>query len=255
MTSITMFPVKLIYDLASRPTPKPHELDDEIDRLLYLKSADEPTFLETPEESKASVLDIEVATQWMRRRFEPALLLLLLGPDNYYTSKKELAEMEQYQNVVDKLFRAIFLEKHAKRRIDGLCFDDLEQVSTSRAIVKLKKTLAYLAGHLEKAEKEPETTLLGTKAYTQADIALYNYLKRIFVGKYSDSGLKSHLKNSETLIEFMKGYTRRNKRIIDVLSRDPFDDNSDNGNLLADMVKPAVIAVSIFMFYLWRNNN
>lgn len=248
-----MFPVKLIYDLTSRPTPRNDELDEEIDRLLYLKTAEEPNHLEPAKGRDANAaLDSEVVTQWIRRRFEPALLLLLLGSDNYHKAKAELTKMERYKNFVDNLFRTIFLEKHSKRRIEGLCFDDLEQVNVSRATVKLKKTLTFLAEHLQHNSSD-KLTLFGTDAYTQADIVLYSYLKRILVGKHIDSGLKSHVRLSEALIRFMQRYASKNTRVIDITSRDPSEDDTEENSLLADMTKPAVVAASIIMFYLWRN--
>lgn len=248
-----MFPVKLIYDLTSHPTPKNDELDEEIDRLLYLKTAEEPNHLEPAKGRDPNfALDSEVVRKWLRRRFEPALLSLLLGHDNYQVTKGELVKMDSYKNFVEYLFRAIFLEKHAKNRVNGLCFDDLDQMNTPQSVVRLKKTLTFLANHLEH-NSSAKLTLFGTDAYTTADIALYCYLKRTIVGRHNDFGLKSHVRLSDALIKFMQRYASKNTHVIDITTRDPSEDDIEESSLLADITKPAVIVAGVIMFYLWRN--
>lgn len=245
---------KFIYDLYHHPEPKEEELDDEIDRLLLTKSVEEPNYLAKDQQDALSLLDSQVISFWLRRKFEPALVLMLLdSDDNYRLAKSELVLMERYRTHVEKWFRANFVARHAFRRIRELCFDDTDSLKLPKLIVNVKKTLTFLSNHLE--SNHPQTlTLQGTDAYTSADIALYNYLKRIVVGKYKDSGLKTHVRLCDPLVKFMSRFAAKNTHVIDVSVDDPLNDDCEKSSLLRDITKPAVVALGVMFFFLWRTS-
>lgn len=249
-----MFVSKFVYDLTGRVEPSKDELDKDIDRLLFLESIESPDYLLKPDERDLIHLDSEVLRNWIKRRFEPALLLLLLEHEaNQYLSKSELTKMDTYDTLVDKYFRYDFVKRRASQRVKDICFDNPNQLDISNAVTKLKRTLTLLSVHLE--ENGTNFTLFGTDMYTQADVTLYNYLKRIVVGKYKDLGLKSHVKLCEPIKEFMHRYATKNPRIIDVSSEDPLDNEQEPKSLLADMTKPAIVALLFIGFYIWRRDH
>lgn len=246
-----MLAIKFIYDLLGRPAPRNEELEDEIERLLYLKGVGEPSLVESFDETTSqlghSKLDAEVFTDWIKRRFEPALILVLLDTeDNYQYAKSELAKMKGFEGQVDRVLRASFTRRHAIQRIREMCFDDPANLKIPQVIDRLKRTLTFLSKHLE--QRSPiNLTLLDTNAYTVADITLYSYLKRIIVGRYRDFGLKSHVKLCDTLIAFMEQFRKRNPRLGDIP-----DDDPEKPSLVADIAKPAVVAAIFVIFYIWR---
>lgn len=253
-----MLATKFVYDLLGRPAPKDEELEDEIERLLYLRGVGEPNHIESFDETSnrdhhldtaPSKLDAEVFKEWIKRRFEPALILLLLdSEDNYYYAKSELVKMKGYETQVDKLLRVNFTRRHAIQRIREMCFDDPVNLKVPQVVDRLKRTLTFLSRHLE--QRSPANlTLLNTNAYTVADVTLYSYLKRIVVGRYRDFGLKSHVKLCDTLLAFMQEFRRKNPRVGSIP-----DDGPEKPSLVSDIAKPAVVAAIVVMFYLWRKS-
>lgn len=246
-----MFLSKFIYDLLGHPKPDASQLNDDIDRLLFLQGVETPDYLYKLDERDSKGLDSEVLSHWIRRRFEPALLLLLLtSEDNHHLVKSELIKMESFQNRVDRFFRYDFVHNHATQRVKELCSDNINYLKINVAILRLKKTITFLAKHIE--HNGPNLTLLGTDTYTPADVILYNYLKRILVGKYKDMGLKSHVRLCDSIIKFMSRYAKKNRYVIDVSSEDPLANPKEENTLIADMAKPVVIALSVILFYVWR---
>lgn len=247
-----MLAIKFVYDLLGRSAPNPDDLEEEIDRLLYLKGVGEPSHLESLDETSSrghpTNLDAEVFRYWIMRRFEPALILLLLDSEtnNYHYVKSELAKMKGYNNLVDRFLRVNFAKRHAMQRIKEICFDDTENLKIPQVIDKLKRTLTFLSKHLEQ-NSPSNLTLLNTNAYTVADLTLYSYLKRILVGRYKDFGLKTHVKLCEPLVAFMQRYLSKNPRTEKI-----GEDEPESPSLVSDMAKPGIVAAIFVLFFLWR---
>lgn len=249
-----MFAIRFIYDLAGVPKPKDDELEDEIERLFYLKTAEVPNYLVNTEGRDALAnLDSEILNSWLVKKFTTAFILLLIDqPDNKYASRQELAKMERYNaTVVDKFFRSRFLERYAKRRVRETYFADSDIATLDHSVKDLKRTLTFISEHLEHNSSE-HMTLLGTDPYTTADVSLYCFLKRIMIGKYRDLGLGYHLKLCDPLIRFMRRYATKNIGVIDVSAGDPLASRESNSSLVSDLVKPAIVGVGFILFYLWR---
>lgn len=247
-----MLASRFIYDLTGLPKPKDEELDEEIDRLLYIKTAETPNYLVSPDSrDQVATLDSEIVSLWLTKKFKTTLILLLLNHgDNKYLARQELAKMERYNTLADKYLRARFVESHAMKRVREAYFADIDIPTLQHAITDLKRTLTFISEHLERNSSE-FTTLLGTDAFTAADVTFYNFLKRIFVGKYKDFGLESHVKLCDPLIKFMRRYASKNIHVIDVSYGDPLSNQSEDSSLLVDIIKPATIGVGFILFYLW----
>jgi len=244
-----MFATRFLYHLTGAPEPDENDLDDEIDRLLCVKGVETPTYLFT-DDNQTKQIDSEVLSLWIKRRFEPALLLLLFEhEDNYRTAKSELSKMEKFQSGINSWFRAKFVKKRAMQRVREMCFDD--GLNLPQAVVKVKKTLTFLAHHLERNSPN-KLTLLDTEGYTSADINLYNYLKRVVIGGYKDSGLRSHIRLCELLVQFMSRFATRNTYVLNVSAGDSLSDDVPQDSLLSDIVRPAMVALGFFIFYQWR---
>lgn len=245
-----MFLTRFIYNLIGHPIPPDRELDEEIDRLLCIKNAENPTYIVTPDSNRDTIdmIDSEVISRWIVRRFEPALILLILGSaDNYHRVKSELHKMEVYKPLVSKFLRANFVERHALKRVKELCFDDIKNTELPQAVDKLKRTLTFLSKQLE-----THPTLQDTDKYTKADIVLYYYLKRVLIGKYKDSGLRNHVNFCQPLMRFMSRFANKNQYVVDVTRDNPLGDTSDEPSLVSDITKPAIVAIMVVLFYLWR---
>lgn len=251
-----MLAVKFVYDFLGRPAPKDEDLEDEIERLLYLRGVGESSHVESFDETNNRdhhldtghwKLEAEIFKDWIKRRFEPALILILLDTeDNYSYAKSELVKMKGFDTQVDKMFRANFTRRHAIQRVREMCFDDPSSLKIPQVVDRLKRTLTFLSKHLE--QRSPTNlTLLNTNAYTVADITLYSYLKRIIVGRYRDFGLKTHVKLCDNLVAFMREFRKRNP----ILGHIP-DDGPEEPSLVADVAKPAVVAAIFVFFYIWR---
>lgn len=238
-----MFITKFIYNLIGQPLPSSDELDEEIDRLLYIKNIEVPTYVET-----SSSIDPEVISMWITRMFEPALILLLLNSeDNERRVKSELLQMKYYKSLVDKFMRANFVKKHALQRVREMCFDDSSNPKLLDVINKLKRTLTFLSNHLEN-----NITLQNTDKYTTADITLYYYLKRILMGRYNDYGLKTHVNLCQPLMRFIARFASKNKQVVDISQNQNTD--LDEPSLIQDVTKPAIVAMIFVLFYLWRHS-
>lgn len=246
---------KFIYDLTGRPEPTQEELDDELDRLLLAKSAEKPTHLVSRDDrEQINHQDSEVICAWLRRRFEPALVMLMFDVEynNWSKSKRELCKMEPYSSIVDRWLRAYFVHRHGLRRTRELCFDFNKDLKLETLVERLKRTLSFLSHHL--METSPTFfTLQNTDAFTEADVMLYNYLKRILVGKYANRGLETHVRLCEPLIKFMDRYARKNPHIINVTTGDPLAE-TEASSIVREMTKPAMIALGVIFLCLWRNN-
>lgn len=247
-----MFLTKFLYDLTGHLEPTNEELDDEIDRLLLKKSAEVPSYLVPQDQiDPVSAIDSEAISFWIKRRFEPILILLLTSEDNYQQARRELCKMDKYKDYVERFLRCYFVEKQALQRVRELCFDDVDELDLKRLVEELRRTLTFLSNHLELEDKNPPT-LLGTDMYTASDVTLYNYLKRIVVGKYKDLGLKSHIRLCNPLIKFMHQFASKNIHVIDVANEDPIANPEEETSILADITKPAIIVVGFIVFFLWR---
>lgn len=248
-----MLASRFIYDLTGQPRPSDTELDEEIDRLLYIKTTEQPDYL-TVQESRDQLanLDSEILSLWLTKKFKTALMLLLVeNNNNYFQAKAELFKMERYNNsLVDRFLRASFLHRHAMKRVKEIYFADEQIPSLEHTITDLKRALTFLSQHLE--QESPEyCTLLNTDRFNLADVTLYNFLKRLVTGKYKDLGLESHVKLCAPLVRFMRRYASKNTHIIDISSGDPLADDKRESSLLADVVIPATVGVGAIMFYLW----
>lgn len=243
-----------IYDITGNQRPETGDLDEEVDRLLFLKGVEEPNYLVGSEDSDGlNELDIEITAHWLKRKIEPALLVCILEPeDNYHRAKTELNKMTRYSTFIERLFRASFLRSRAKLRSQELLFEESELPSLDQATKRLKKVLTFLSKHLE-TYSENNYTLYNTDRYTNADILLYNYLKRIVVGRYKDSGIRAHLMLCDPLIQFMSRYAKKNTYVIDVSQKDSLADEPDQSGLLHDMTKPAMVVLGLLLFYSWRH--
>lgn len=241
---------KFIYDLFGRPKPTEAELEEEIDRLLYVRTTEEPNFLVRPEElDSAAHFDQDIVDRWIQKKFRPAFLLLyLLNSDNYWRARGELGKMQRYETIVDKIIRPKFVHYQASQRLRETLFMYDKVPELPRIINDLRRTLTFLSEHLKSTKN---TTLMDTIAYTNADITLYRYLKRIMIGKYNVYGLKNHIKLCDPLILFMQRFATKNTNIIDVSAGDPLLDEDTKESLLADMVKPAAVALGFILFHLW----
>lgn len=243
---------RFIYDLACVQKPTEDELTEEIEQLLFIRTAEQPTYLVAQENrDQLSNMDSDILSNWLDKKFKSAFVLLLLDHgDNYQGAKVELCLMERYNTLVDKFLRPRFVKKLAMERVRELYFADSNVPDLKKTITNIKRALTFLSEHLEHKSRE-HTTLLGTEAYTQADVTLYNYLKRICVGKYKDFGLKSHVRLCEPLIRFMRRYAQKNPHVTDISSGDPLASDNNESSLVADVVKPATVAVGFIIFYLW----
>lgn len=242
---------KFIYDLFGRPKPTEIELQEETDRLLMLRTTEEPNFLVKQEDQDQSTnFDIEVIGRWIEKKFRPALLLLLLvNTDNYPRACDELSKMERYVTIIDRLIRPKFVYYQALQRTREILFAHESLPELSRIINDLRRTLTFLSEHLNNTSN---LTLMDTVAYTHADVLLYRYLKRIMVGKYIDLGLRNHVKLCDPLIRFMHRFATKNTNVIDVSLSDPLANKQPEVSLVADIVKPATVAAGFILFYLWR---
>lgn len=248
-----MFVSKFIYELTGHPEPSDKELDDDIERLLYIRGIETPNHIQKIDERDLLYSDSEIFCHWIKRRFEPALILILLqSDDNVSYSRSELKKMESHKTYVEKLFRHNFVKKRAHERANELCFDNHANLTLNNAILRLKKTITLLAKTLD--QNKSTYTLLGTNAYTSADITLYNYLKRILVGKFKDMGLKTHVQQCDPIKQFMHLYATRNTHVIDISREDPLAKASEENSLVADMTRPAMIVMGVIIFYLWRRD-
>lgn len=248
-----MFASKFIYELTGHPEPSDKELDEDIERLMFIKSIETPNYVQKLDERDIVHSDSEILCHWIRRRFEPALILLLLqSDDNLQYSRSELRKMESHKTHVERFFRHNFVRKRAIDRANKLCFDNCSNLTLNNAIIRLKKTITSLAKTLE--QNKSTYTLLGTEAYTPADIILYNYLKRICVGKFKDMGLKTHVQQCDPIKQFMHLYATRNTHVIDISREDPLAKSAEESSLVADMTKPIMIAMSVVIFYMWRRD-
>lgn len=246
-----MLVTKFIYDLRRVPEPSNEELDEEIDRLLKVKTVEQVTYKVSPQEQdRSSQLDSEVIQLWIQRRFEPALILWMFDTENnnYSRANEELGQMEKYNTYLDKVFRINFLERRAMQRIRELCFDDIHNLDLPRVILRLKRLLTFLSKHLE--EKYPDRlTLQGFDAYTSADEFLYKYLKRILFGKYKDQGLRTHVKLCDPLTRFMGRLEKKNPY---VQAGDPAENEDEESSLIKDSAPWSVISIGLILFFLWR---
>lgn len=253
---MTAFMSKFLYDLFGVPEPSIKDLDNEIDRLFFIKgNVGEPTFLiEWVERDILGPLDAEVIANWLTRKFEPALVMMFIdSEDNYHKTKSELSKMGTSRSFIDKILKHIYINRRAHQRIAELCFDqDYKNINLDNAIIKLKRTLTFLSKHLEQNYSTDSSinnlTLQNTEAYTVADITLYNYLKRIIVGRYKDFGLRSHIKLCDSLVKFMTRYERKNPHI------EPARESSveEETTLIQELSKPAIVAFGVILFFLWR---
>lgn len=251
-----MFFSKFIYDLLGHTEPSNDELDEDIDRLLFLKGVESPNYLyESTEQSRdLTSLDANVIESWIKRRFEPPLVLLLLEHENnQYMARTELGKMYTQKTWVERYYRYDFVRRRANQRIKEICFDNPNNLKLTLVVERLQKTLDVLSKHLE--DNDTNLTLLGTDTYTSADITLYNYLKRIVVGRYKDFGLRTHVRLSEPLRQFMRRYAKKNTCIIDISTMDPLADPYDQSSLLADLTRPAMVALIAIGFFIWRREN
>lgn len=241
---------KFIYDLFGRPKPTETQLQEEIDRLLLLKTAEEPNFLVKPEDQdQLTNFDAEIVGRWIEKKFRPPLLLLLLvNADNYPRACEELSKMERYETIVDRMIRPKFVYYEASQRAREMLFVYESLPELPRILNDLRRTLTFLSEHLNNTKN---VTLMDTEAYTPADILLYRYLKRIMVGKYIDFGLRNHVKLCDPLIKFMHRFATKNRNVIDVSFGDPLANNQPEESLIADIVKPATVAAGFILFYLW----
>lgn len=241
---------KFIYDLFGRPKPTEAELEEEIDRLLLVKTTEEPNFLvESVELDPAAHFDLDIIGRWIQKKFRPALMLLyLVHPDNYHLACDELGKMQRYETIIDRMIRPKFVYYQASHRLRETLFIYDKLPELPRVLNDLRRTLTFLSEHIKNTKN---VTLMDTPAYTSADIILYRYLKRIMVGKYSDYGLRNHIKLCDPLIKFMQRYAAKNKNVIDVSAGDPLANEIEEESLLADMVKPTTVAVGFILFYLW----
>lgn len=245
---------KFIYDLSGRPEPAKEEIDDDIDRLLLVKGAEEPNYLAKLDERDQLNLDSEVAAEWIRKKFEPALIVLLFeSGNNKNVVKSELAKMYSTKSFVERWFRFSFVERQSWQRVRELCFDSPQQRKITDIVNRLKKTLTFLSNHLE--QSEPNYTLLGTDAYTPADVILYSYLKRIVIGNFDDLGLKRHLKLCEPLRKFMHRFAAKNVYVIDISNEDPLASDSNQNSLMTDLTKPALVALGFVILFVWRKSH
>lgn len=247
---MTAFVSKFLYDLFGLPEPNTRDLDNEIDRLFFAKgNVGEPTFLnEWDERDLLGPLDAEVIANWLTRKFEPAFVMILIdSDDNYYKTKVELSKMKTTKSFIDKLLRHIYVNRRAHQRIAELCFDqDFRNITMDRSILRLKRTLTFLSRHLESDNNN--LTLQNTEAYTVADITLYNYLKRIIVGRHKDFGLRSHIKLCDSLLKFMTRYEIKNPHV------EPARESTaeEETTLVQELTKPAIVAFGVVLFFLWR---
>ena len=251
-----MLASRFIYDLAGLPRPEVEHLDEEIDRLLYILTAEEPDYMVPPEtRDQLANLDSEILSLWLTKKFKTALILLILGErDNYVISKRELLEMERFKiNWVNRFLRPSFLQKRALEQVDEVYFADTEVPSLQHATTDLKRTLTFISNHLQ-TESPEYKTLLNTERYTFADKTFYSFLKRIVVGNFKNFGLSAHVKLCSPLINFMKRYAEKNARIIDVSGGDPLA-SPEESSLIGDAVKPAVVCLAVIIFFLWSRRN
>lgn len=242
---------KFVYDLFGQPQPRESELDYDLNRLLFIEdNVGEPTYLiEWDTRDQLGPLDTEIICLWLERRFEPALTLMLFdSQDNYYKAKHELSVMGSYKTILDRYFKASQVEKRSKQRLKELSFDDdLNNLNLNNSIKRLKRTLTFLSKHLE-LESPEYLTLCKTEKYTLADINLYNYLKRIMVGKYKDYGLRSHIKLCDYLVKFMSRYESKNPHVVPARE----DDGNQDSTLVNDFIKPVGFSLAVIVFFLWR---
>lgn len=244
---------KFIYDLSGKPSPKANELDDELDYLLLQKGLGEPSCLHEFDDRNVSdqieKLDCEVITHWIHRKFKPALLLLLIESDeNVSFVKEELSRLRGRQNFIDKFFRFVFIERHAKQRLRELCFEGSCKFDLMHEVKNLQRTLTFISSHFQLISPS-NITLKDTEKYTLADITLFNYLRRILLGEFQTHGLRSHIKNCDPLLQFMLRYKSKNPHVV---YEDPFEDEEKKKSLMADLTKPAIVAAGVIIFFLWR---
>lgn len=247
-----MFVQKFIYDLASLPKPRDNDVDEEIDRLLYIRTAEIPNYLvPTDGRDQLANLDSEILSLWLAKKFKPFLInLLLCSNENNVMAKQELKQMDQYKTLVDKYLRPSFAERRATKLLEEFFFADSDVPSLQHSITDIKRLLNLLSEHLR--TNSPDTmTLFNTDAYTNADITLYNFLKRLVVGNYKNFGLAQHIRLSEPLVKFMRRYATKNLHIIDVSQADPLASSDQEPSLIADIVKPATIGLGLILFYIW----
>lgn len=241
---------RFIYDLAGLPKPTEEELNDEIDRLLYMTTAEQPNYIADPDTLDPIVkLDSEILVAWLNKKFKPVLLMLILErQDNYQKSKEELCKMSRYDTLVNKFIRPGFLKRHAMKQIRDFYFANNDRPSIKHAVLDLKRLLTRLSEHLDKQES---ITLLNTDRYTNADIQLYNYLKRIVLGEYRNDSLTSHVRLCDPLVKFMRRYANKNPEIIDISSEDPLARKNQEPSLLTDIVKSATVGLGFILFFLF----
>lgn len=241
---------RFIYDLASLPRPTEEELEDEIDRLLYINTAEQPNYLVDVEtRDQLSNLDSEILATWLDKKFKPVLLRLLFEcQDNYHRSKEELCKMKRYDTWVNKFLRPSFVKRHASKRIREFYFANTTVPSMEHAILDLKRMLTLLSNHLFENDGE---SLLNTDRYTSADVRLYSYLKRLVVGKYHNDGLTNHVRLCEPLVKFMRRYAQKNSNIIDISMRDPLAKDNEETSLLTDIVRTATVGLGFMLLFLY----
>lgn len=241
---------RFIYDLASLPRPTDEELDDEIDRLLYISTAEQPNYLVDAESrDQLQALDSEILAAWLNRKFKPVLMMLLLErPDNYQRSKGELCKMKRYDTWVNKFLRPSFVRRHATKRIREFYFANTTLPSWRHATQDLKRLLTHISNHLAATKWG---TLLDTDRYTSADVRLYSFLKRIVLGKYHNDGLASHVRLCDPLVNFMRRYAEKNSNIIDISRGDPLAGAKRESSLAADIVRSATIGFGFVLFFMY----
>jgi hypothetical protein len=241
---------RFIYDLAGLPKPTDDELDEEIDRLLYIETAEEPNYLVDPNSQDAlAAMDAEILSLWFVKKFKPVLMMLLLQcQDNYQKSKEELCKMKRYDSFWSRRLRAGFVQIHSVKRVREFFFANASIPTLEHATADIKRLLTLIAEHLDRQE---DLTLFNTDRYTVADVRLYNFLKRIVIGKYRNDGLASHLRLCDPLVRFMRRYARKNTNIIDISSGDPLASNDNEPSLVADLVKSASVGLGFIFLFLY----
>jgi len=240
-----------------RERPRAEDLDEEIERLLYIRTAEQPDHVVKSEELDPLInLDSDILTIWFMKKFKPALIQrLICSKENYYLAKRELFQMPNYQALVERFLRAGFLEKRAAKMVQEFHFASIEVPSLEHVSDDLKKLLTMISEHL-KENSSQNLSLLNTDAYTPADVTLYNFLKRIIVGKYKDEQkLGLHVRLLEPLMEYMHRYAQKNTHIIDISRGDPMADTNEEPNLMADIVKSATIGFGVILFFIWAHRS
>lgn len=232
-----------VLDLFARSfEPSWQELDKEVNSVLYSAYQIE----------EFASKDSQIVGRYIKKRLEPALLYLLFLDDNNfsnYTCHQLIKSNSNYQTLASRLIRPQFVRRRAEKRLHDHLMLEYEPSELKKCLQPAKMLLTLISYTL--SDDSSRTLFEADGEFTDLADLLYSCLKRTLVGDWNDNGLKSHVRNCGSLMEFISDYARR-KKVEDVSINN--EKPVVKENFLSDIKVPILFLVCSLAFLSWRRS-